>query len=338
VYGGEDKNYLLYDTSSVDGGAVVVSGTKNIVQMGVSTPTGSTAAQLLMGVRSSNTTNESTYSRYGKKDDTFIQSTALSNGLNIVNYALKINNIKENYIRFYAGHPTNNVLNNQPHLHIHGTGSNRGYIGVGTIDPQAHLHVNGSLLNGNLVTVTGSFSHAEGSGSRTEGNASHAEGLYTVAIGKNSHAEGESTITRGVSSHAEGGATLTLGNFSHAEGFQTTASGDSSHASGYQTTAVGNYSYAGGANTIASGSSQTVVGLFNTHGDITSRFIVGGGTNAGSRVDAFKVTDRNTIVVATQSAAPSYTGVEGEMVPVVNGGTYYIYVYIGGAWHSSSLA
>jgi hypothetical protein len=186
------------------------------------------------------------------------------------------------------------------------------------------LHISGSLLNGKLVTATGLFSHAEG--------------LNTTTIGNNSHAEGQSTITRGDSSHAEGGATLTLGNFSHAEGFQTTASGDSSHASGYQTTAVGNYSYAGGANTIASGSSQTVVGLFNTHGDITSRFIVGGGTNAGSRVDAFKVTDRNTIVVATQSAAPSYTGVEGEMVPVVNGGTYYIYVYIGGAWHSSSLA
>ena len=54
--------------------------------------------------------------------------------------------------------------------------------------------------------------------------------------------------------------------------------------------------------------------------------------------DAFKVTSNNTIMVATQSVAPAYTGVEGEMVPVVNGGNYYIYVYIGGAWRSSSLA
>jgi hypothetical protein len=66
--------------------------------------------------------------------------------------------------------------------------------------------------------------------------------------------------------------------------------------------------------------------------------VVGGGGNDSTRKDAFKVTSNNTIVVATQPSAPAYTGVEGEMVPVVNGGNYYIYVYIGGAWRSSSLA
>jgi len=42
------------------------------------------------------------------------------------------------------------------------------------------------------------------------------------------------------------------------------------------------------------------------------------------------------IVVATRSAAPS-VGVEGQIVPVNNAGTFLLYVYIGGRWRSSSL-
>ena len=141
----------------------------------------------------------------------------------------------------------------------------------------------------------------------------------------------------GYYSHAEGFNTLASGDYSHAEGKQTLAWGTGSHAEGNYTVAYGNFSHAGGDNTIASGSGQTVVGKYNTHGDTTSMFVVGGGTS-GERIDAFKVTQYNTIVVATQPSAPAYTGVEGEMVPVVNGGNYYIYVYIGGAWRSSSLA
>jgi hypothetical protein len=97
------------------------------------------------------------------------------------------------------------------------------------------------------------------------------------------------------------------------------------------------YSHTGGNNTIASGSFQTVFGKFNTEGDTTSLFIVGGG-DTSSRKDAFKVTHSSSIIVATQSVAPSWTGVEGEMVPANNGGVYYIYTYIGGAWRSASLS
>jgi hypothetical protein len=89
--------------------------------------------------------------------------------------------------------------------------------------------------------------------------------------------------------------------------------------------------------TSASGDYQTVVGQYNTNNDTTSYFIVGGGTS-GNRKDAFKVTDRPSIVVATQSAAPGWTGTEGEIVPVKSGGNCYIYVYIDGAWKSASLS
>jgi hypothetical protein len=44
------------------------------------------------------------------------------------------------------------------------------------------------------------------------------------------------------------------------------------------------------------------------------------------------------IVVATRSAAPGVgVGVEGQIVPVNNAGTFLMYVYIGGRWRSSSL-
>ena len=167
------------------------------------------------------------------------------------------------------------------------------------------------------------YSHAEGSGTISAGGASHAEGFNTSASGQYSHAEGDSTITLGEASHAEGESTLALGKHSHAEGSRTTALGDGSHA--------------GGSNTIASGSYQTVIGEWNTHGDTTSHFIVGNGVS-GSRKDAFKVTHSSSIVVLTQSAAPSWTGIEGEVVPFVSGSVYRLYAYLGGAWRSSSFA
>ena len=146
---------------------------------------------------------------------------------------------------------------------------------------------------------------------------------YVCAIGDYSHAEGQNTIA--------------LSQGSHAEGVNTTASGLFSHTEGSGTIALGDYSHAEGLGTIASGSYQTVVGEYNTLGDTTSHFIVGGGTS-GARKDAFKVTVSSSIVVATQSAAPSWTGVEGEMVPFVSGSVYRLYAYLGGAWRSSSFA
>ena len=43
-------------------------------------------------------------------------------------------------------------------------------------------------------------------------------------------------------------------------------------------------------------------------------------------------------ILTTQSTVPVGAGVEGELIPVNNGGAYYLYIYIGGAWRSSSFA
>lgn len=179
----------------------------------------------------------------------------------------------------------------------------------------------GSALITGSLGVTGSFN--QGSASLALGLFSHAQGLNTLASASYSHAEGSGTIASASFSHAEGSGSIAYGIFSKAVGFNTYA--------------VGPFSYAGGNNTIIRGFAQTVVGDWNVGADTSSPFTVGGGIS-GSRKDAFIVTDSSSIIVATQSAAPTWTGREGEMVPAQSGSIYFIYTYIGGAWRSASLA
>jgi len=508
--------YLSYNDTDAAGNLVVLSGSSDeLVRNDVTALSGSFSTILSYGVRG---VDETSHPGYGKPGDAFIYASNLANGLNIINQGA-FGSIKEDYIRLYAGADADSsAINYIPDIHVQGSGSTRGYVGIHTETPTAHLHVSGSLANGRTVLTTGLFSHAEGrdtfasgayshaegtgsiaeewythaegrqtiargiyshaegrdtlssgasshtegylttssgdyshaegylgrssgnyshaegkqtlasgayshaegSGSIASGDISHAEGRFTTASGDYSHAEGLSTNAGGFASHAEGKETTTIGfsshaegsgsiasgdvshaegretfasgAYSHAEGFYTTASGvashadgrstwakgdlshaegqyttahgDSSHAegaytiasgsyshaegsgsiaygfgsnaSGRETQAIGDYSYAGGINTIASGSPQHVVGKYNTQGDDTSLFIVGNGDSITLR-DAFKVTHSSSIIVATQSIAPSWVGVEGEIKPVATGGNYYLYVYIGGNWRRTAL-
>ena len=175
--------------------------------------------------------------------------------------------------------------------------------------------------------MTQDYGHAEGYQTLVNGIAGHAEGQLTTASNY-SHAEGLGTTAgnglAGLYSHAEGAATTTLGIGSHAEGNSTTAIGSYSHAEGYNTVALGNYSHAGGKNTVASASYQTVVGIHNTQGDITSLFAVGNGDLLGTQKStAFRIISQGpnsgsmvTQVATNTIAEPSWTGVDGEMVPV----------------------
>ena len=188
-----------------------------------------------------------------------------------------------------------------------------------------------SHAEGNITTAQGNFSHAEGESTKATGESSHAEGLDTLATGSYSHAEGNGTIASGSYSHAEGVNTIAQGSYSHAEGESTTAQGDYSHTEGYGTIAQGSYSHAEGDSTIASGSYQHVSGKYNTQGDTTSLFIVGNGTE-GSRADAFKVTHSSSIVIPIQKVAPTYSGSNGEMVPIeTGGGHFYLYRFVSGS-------
>jgi hypothetical protein len=149
-------------------------------------------------------------------------------------------------------------------------------------------------------------------------NTSYVNGSYTLATGYDSIANGNYSVSHGSSSYANG-----EGSFTH----------------GKAVTAAGSYSHAEGIGTVASGSYQHVQGRYNTQGDTTSLMIVGNGTANGTRSDAFKVRMSGSIVLpTTQSAAPSWTGTDGEMVFATVTGNHYFYVWMGGAWRSGSLS
>jgi hypothetical protein len=195
-----------------------------------------------------------------------------------------------------------------------------------------------TLRQGLNTSASGSYSHAEGDTTIASGSYSHAEGRTTQAKGNWSHAEGTGTIASGSYSHAEGNSTQAIGASSHAEGSGTKSIGLYSHAEGRGTQAIGDWSHTEGVETIASGSYQHVSGQYNTQGDTTSLLIVGNGTGV-SRSDAFKVRMSGSIVLpTTSSTAPTWTGTDGEIVPATVGGVHRLYMWMSGAWRSSSFA
>jgi hypothetical protein len=197
----------------------------------------------------------------------------------------------------------------------------------------------GSFTHGKAIIASGQYSHAEGNNTTASGQYSHAEGQTTQATSLASHAEGIGTISSNYGSHAEGQNTIASGLYSHAEGGTTQALGGWSHAEGTNTISLGYASHAEGESTIASGSYQHVGGQYNTHGDDTSLFIIGNGTSIFARKNAFKVRMSGSIVLpTTQSAAPSWTGTDGEMVFATVTGNHRFYVWMAGAWRSGSLA
>lgn len=156
---------------------------------------------------------------------------------------------------------------------------------------------------------------------------SHAEGGSNAASGKYSHAQGKNTEA-GYCSHSSGTDTLAQGNYSMTSGYQTHARGNSSTAFGAGTKAYGENSlaigqnsqtgrgatlkgqdkgynaFAGGKGSIALGKNsfafgenayankdnQVAIGKFNTLNS-SALFIVGNGSNANNRNDAFQVFD-----------------------------------------------
>lgn len=113
---------------------------------------------------------------------------------------------------------------------------------------------------------------------------------------------GESISAGTYYARVEGGA---FGANSHAEGYGTTAIGDYSHAEGSGTTAIGDNSHAEGDGTIASQNCQHVCCQYNVD-DTGNSFllIVGNGTSATSRRNAFAVTRSGEIALFEANGTP----------------------------------
>ena len=93
-----------------------------------------------------------------------------------------------------------------------------------------------------------------------------------------------------------------------------------------------------GLGLIVSGSPQLVCGQYNTYGDETSLFIVGRGPRSITRADAFKVTHSGSIVVPTSSLEPNWAGQDGEIISYNASGNYRLYMWMNGAWRTSTFS
>lgn len=133
-----------------------------------------------------------------------------------------------------------------------------------------------------FMLAFGKGAHATGIDTLAVGEGAHAEGDSTMAVADGTHAEGYKTEARGVNSHAEGEFTEALGEDSHAEGYFTSANGDYSHAANY-------YNIANQYQTVVGRLSKDTTAPTGETDTTGSLFIVGNGTNQGSRANAFRV-------------------------------------------------
>ena len=100
-------------------------------------------ARLEMGIIGST----ASFPAVGAGDDTFILSTSEADNLNIINNA---GTGTTDNIGFYAGKGSGDLSATTPDLIILGSGSNKGFVGIGTDSPSDELHIKGS---GTIVKI-----------------------------------------------------------------------------------------------------------------------------------------------------------------------------------------
>ena len=219
------------------------------------------------------------------------------------------------------------TLNNKPGL-IVASGTTTTYDGT-TYTTGSYCEIFNNLTDNKAA---GSFSHAEGYGTKALGYESHAEGYNTVAKSTQSHAEGHHALASNTAAHAEGSYTTASGQYSHAENYYAAASGNYSHAEGDHTTASGISSHAEGSSTIAASANQHAQGKYNvSDSSDTYAFIIGNGTADNARSNAFAI-DWDGKVYPNNAATGIDISKLASEVPQTIGGTISIYDLDPGWW------
>lgn len=124
--------YTNFNTSNENG--VIMNGGNNTLTYIESNINSSNSIRV--GVRGSSV---ALWDEYGKNNDSFLYSSIDNNGLNIISAP---GTGTEDYIRFYAGQNAESIYT--PDLHIQGTGSTRGYVGINNDNPLQLLHLKSS--------------------------------------------------------------------------------------------------------------------------------------------------------------------------------------------------
>ena len=112
--------------------------------------------ELGMFVVGEDTPNTALWRGIGKSGDTTLYSSSGSQDLNIIN---STGSGTTDNINFFAGY-IGSITNQTPDLHIHGSGTTKGYVGIGNNNPQYTLDVTGEArISGsgqNILTIIGS--------------------------------------------------------------------------------------------------------------------------------------------------------------------------------------
>lgn len=145
-----NTNLKLFDNNT-SAGSLRLSGTSgNLEEMIVFAPVDGTGniGGVSIGVRGFT----APFPGYGSNGDVFLYGSFETNGLNIIKARSGSFPNNPNYIRFYAGESATNP----PHMHIQGSGSTRGFIGIGTSSPSERLDVIGKTKTVNFQMTSGS--------------------------------------------------------------------------------------------------------------------------------------------------------------------------------------
>lgn len=142
-YSYDRRSRFYYDDKSSNTlHQIVYSGGSNMVLAhGVFT---NQSVGLTFGVRGATNT---TYNPIGTSGDTFIFSSTNSKGINIIT---KEGGSNLDYIRFYLG-TTVSGASYQPHIHINGSGTTKGFMGIGS----------GNTAPTSLVDISGDFGYRQ---------------------------------------------------------------------------------------------------------------------------------------------------------------------------------
>jgi hypothetical protein len=143
---GSSGSRFYFDASTL-GGVLALSGDTNIPRIGVQTINTPFISNIVMGIR---TLSDVGNTIYGKNNDTFLYTSSSANGINIANAP---GTGTEDYIRFFAGQTASPT--NTPDIHIQGSGTTRGYVGIKTNNPSELLDVNGKTKTINFQMTSG---------------------------------------------------------------------------------------------------------------------------------------------------------------------------------------
>ncbi len=186
---------------------------------------------------------------------------------------------------------------------------------------------------GTSSIALGASTQARGGSSVALGNLTIASGTWSTAIGNNTEATGDRSIALGFFCKANGHASVALGfqneangRYATAMGNYTVAAGENSTTMGYKTDAGSFASTTMGYGTIARGYACTAVGYYNTSITIDTQtaitstspmFIVGNGTDAFNRKNAFVVLKNGHVGIGDNSPSGNLVINDNEEDPII---------------------